>query len=245
MTAPAKDNLIVLAVDIERTGATARELTFAIGASVVDANYAEVDSLLLAIWPENQVVWEERCWVQFWSKNQPILEKLKKVAAEQQKENKRFGRRELEAGMIRDLVAFIAKHQAAAAKKGQQLLVVADTCAFDFHWINSLIDNYLQGQYKPLPYRFDNADFSHVVNVSDERRGLLRGLDNDAVNAGQCWKVILDKHGVQLPEAFLQAAECKQHDHLPDNDAYTIAIKGQLQMQHLPALVRQAIVRDH
>jgi hypothetical protein len=231
----ADPKLLVLAVDIERTGASKREQTFAIGASVVNASYTELDSLLLAIWPEGEVQWEERCWNEFWSKNQNILDKLKAEAAKQQTSTKRVGLKALEAGMIRDLVEFIAKHQSAAKEQGLKLLITTDNAAFDFHWINHLIGKHLQGQYNPLPYRFDNQRYGDVADMSNEMAGMKRVLQAAAVKNGM--------HEMVLPHGYMQAMASKQHDHMPDNDAFTIAVKQQLCRQHLPALIQTSIER--
>lgn len=239
----ADPELLVLAVDIERTGASEREQTFAIGASVVNADYTELDSLLLVIWPEGEVQWEERCWNEFWSKNQNILDKLKAVAAMQQTSTKRVGLKALEAGMIHDFVEFVAKHQTAAKEQGLELLITTDNAAFDFHWINHLIGKHLQGQCNPLPYRFDNHRYGDVADMSNEMAGMLRVLDAAAVNNGMRLHDLGAKHGLVFPHGYMQAMASKQHDHMPDNDAFTIAVKQQLCRQHLPALVQTCIER--
>ena len=81
---------LVLAFDIERSGSTDEYDTIAIGASVVDENLEELDSLLLLNYRPNETQFEDRCWEQFWSKHQEILDKLEYTGTLTKEERDRY-----------------------------------------------------------------------------------------------------------------------------------------------------------
>lgn len=68
--------MLVLAFDIERSGAFMRHQTIAIGASVVNEDYQELDSFLACNYRPTETVFEERCRSEFWANNQHILKRL-------------------------------------------------------------------------------------------------------------------------------------------------------------------------
>jgi hypothetical protein len=68
---------ITLAFDIERSGATNKNETIAIGASVVDEDFNKLDSLLLLGYVHRKTQFEQRCWDEFWSKHVYVLDSLK------------------------------------------------------------------------------------------------------------------------------------------------------------------------
>ena len=73
----AKDiNRFVLAFDIERSGATTEYDTIALGASVVDSNFKELDRYYCNCYFPKETKFEPRCWEQFWSKHLETLDLL-------------------------------------------------------------------------------------------------------------------------------------------------------------------------
>jgi len=64
---------LVLAFDIEHSGTE----VIAIGASVVDSNFKELDRFLFGNYTHGVTNFSERCWREFWSKNEGILKIIK------------------------------------------------------------------------------------------------------------------------------------------------------------------------
>ena len=81
---------IVLSFDIERSGATREYDTLALGASVVDENFQELDRYYCNCYFPTETNFEPRCWNEFWSKNLDVLEYIKytgdKTKAERERE---------------------------------------------------------------------------------------------------------------------------------------------------------------
>ncbi len=197
----SKDTSLVLAFDIERSGATNKYDTIGIGASVVDTNLHELDSLFLPGYFEKDTIFESRCWNEFWSKNLDALNLLKYTGTKNKKE------RELE--MITHFQTF--------RKKWPDAELVSDNNVFDGGFINDLIFNYLDDNM-PIPYK--NNQYSSFWETHSQQRGLLMIVDPEYKGDYDFSKRIAKLYNIPDPQ--------KQHDHNPANDAYTIAYDQQI-----------------
>ena len=227
---------LILAVDIERTGATTSHHTIAIGASLVDSDYNELSCLFLAAWSDAECAFEESCWTEFWSKHPRVLKRIKDHAKQtcfqiiNSTDNITPCFEKQEEHMIREFIHYVKKIQTEADEQKKKVIIVTDNACFDFHWISTLISKHCPSHY-PLPYKFHNNAYGKVRDMSDMRYGMMLAIDKEATLQGMKWDKLIVKHNIKLPEAFVLATKLKQHDHLPHHDAYTIAIKMKMLLQ--------------
>jgi hypothetical protein len=174
-------------------------------------------------------LFEERCWKEFWSTRVETLEKLKSEQA---------FRTDTEA-IARDLLSrFREKCEDYAKENGYKLIIASDNVSYDIGNLNQF------QRFMPFLYRLTDEGYNGVpACTTSMQKGLLsvvdpvwlsfikeRDADIDWVN----WLVennIRDEKGTvkwwslthrirylyHLPEPEVE------HDHLPNNDAYTIA----------------------
>jgi hypothetical protein len=107
---------ITLAFDIERSGATDKYDTIAIGASVLDEEFKELDSLLLLGYVENKTQFEPRCWTEFWKQNTDMLNTLKYTGELEYEDMQRE--------MIEQFQAFRSKWELFCKENDHELLLV-------------------------------------------------------------------------------------------------------------------------
>lgn len=201
---------IVLAFDIERSGATDEYDTIAIGASVVDEDYNELASLFLPCYLPNQTVFEQRCWDEFWSKHPDKLSELKYDG------DLTKTQREREA--IEEFQAFRATWENYADQSGFKYELVADNNVYDGAFINQLLFKYTNSL--PIPYN-TKGKFKAFWETHSEQRGLLMAVDPTYDKNHGFSKRINELYNITLPSN-------KVHDHNPANDAYTIACEQQV-----------------
>lgn len=207
---------LVLAFDIERSGGRSEHDTIAIGASVVDQDLKELDSLFLPGYFKadhpTPSIFEQRCWEEFWSKNTEILDTLKYEGSLDKYS------RSLE--MIQEFQAFRARWETLAKDKGYKLELVSDNNVYDGGFINEMINNFLTREL-PIPYSASNPQkYKSFWETHSEQRGLLMAVDPSFKEDFGLSKRIGELY--ELPEMT------KSHDHNPANDAYTIAYDQQV-----------------
>lgn len=206
---------IVLAFDIERSGGRVMDDTIAIGASVVDEHFHELDFLFLpAYYPQNTrcpTKFEPRCWNEFWVKHQPTLATLEYKG--------QLSKHQREEEMIKEFHAFRAKWEAYADAKGIEYLLVSDNPIFDGGFINDLLYKHMPNVL-PIPYRASTQKYDSFLDTHSEQRGLLFSVDPSHTKN---WGVTR-----RIGEIYDVPAVKKRHDHNPANDAYTIAHEQQV-----------------
>ena len=203
---------LVLAFDIERSGGTDKHDTIAIGASIVNDHFVELDSLFLKGYFPSDTVFEQRCWDEFWSKNQDKLEMFAY--------NGDLCKQEREAEMINSFQAFRLKWETFCKENNCKLELVSDNNVYDGGFINQLIFDYLPLML-PIPYNTQQK-YKSFWETHSEQRGLLMGIDPEFKHDWGLTK--------RIGELFNVPTMLKSHDHNPANDAYTIAFEQQVML---------------
>lgn len=199
----------VLAFDIERSGALDIHHTIGIGASVVDENLVELDSLFLPGHVEGKTVFEKRCYDEFWSKH---LDKLKIL---EYTGPLSFEERQIE--MTQQFQAFRAKWENEATKSGVKFELVADNNVYDGGFINQLIFKHTNNL--PIPYN-TCGEYNAFWETHSEQRGFLFAVDPDF---NKNWGFTN-----RIAELYDVPPMLREHDHNPANDAYSIAFDQQV-----------------
>ena len=195
-----KEKEIVLAFDIEHTGTE----IIAIGASVVDSDFKQLDSFFLGIYVPNDTTFSDRCYNSFWSNHLDVLEKLKYNG------NQEKSVREYE--LIKSFQEFRAKWSNA--------VLVTDNNVFDGGLVNELIKKYLIG-VESIPYSASKLqEYSPFWETFSQQKGLLFAVDPKFKSDWGLSHRIFELYDVQKPTV--------DHDHNPVNDAYTIAYDQQV-----------------
>jgi len=202
-------NTIVLAFDIERSGGGLQHDTIAIGASVIDHEFKELDSLFLPGYTE-ETKFEQRCMDEFWSNNKEVLETLRYSGpssySERQKE------------MIMEFQTFRKKWEEYAHTNNLNIELVSDNNVFDGGFINKLIGDYTGDML--LPYSASTRKFKPFWETHSQQRGLLMAIDPNYKKNWGYNKRICEIYEVSKPN--------RRHDHNPANDAYTIGYEQQV-----------------
>lgn len=207
---------IVLAFDIERSGGRCEHDTIAIGASVVDWTFKELDSLFLPGYFKKEhftpTVFEKRCWEEFWSKHTDILETLKYEGDLDKQSRQRE--------MIDQFQRFREKWETTANDLGYRLELVSDNNVYDGGFLNEMIDKMRPGELL-MPYTSSKPQkYKSFWETHSEQRGLLMAVDPSFTKNSGFTKRISELY--ELPPMM------KSHDHNPANDAYTIAYEQQV-----------------
>lgn len=201
---------IVIAFDLERSGGRKTDKTIAIGAVVMDDDFKELDRLFLPGYIPGAITFEKLCWDEFWSKHTDKLDQIKYSGPLV------FDMRQSQ--MIMEFQAFRAKWERYAKEHGYSVELVSDNPIFDGGFINEMIFEYLPNTL-PIPYS-THGEYSSFWDVHSEQRGLLMAIAPEFQrNKGLSKKI---QELFDIPEM-----EC-EHDHRPDNDAYTIAFEQQV-----------------
>lgn len=207
---------IVLAFDIEKAGATTKFDVIAIGGSVVDQDLNELDSLFLPGFVFGKTGFEERCWVEFWSKNQDVLKQL------EYKGDLSYSDRQTE--MIVEFQKFREKWENYAKQNNYAYELVSDNNVYDGGFINHMIMDRIPNCL-PIPYSASRdvkgkQTYMAFWETHSEMRGLLASVDPDYTKNWGFMERINQLYSLPSPK--------KSHDHNPANDAYVIAFEQQL-----------------
>lgn len=221
---------LVLAFDIERSGGRSDHDTIAIGCSVVDHEFNELDSLFLPMYFPKETVFEERCWNEFWVKHEDKLKLFEYTG------NLNKCQREHEC--INLFQQFREKWQNKAKERNCKLELVSDNNVYDGGFINELIGYYMNGAVPKCQNLIINGDMCSVPTLPipysagiiqnykpfwethSEQRGILAVVDPS----------FKEDYGFtkRLSELYDIPPMKKDHDHNPANDAYTIAFDQQI-----------------
>ncbi len=220
----AKQETLVLAFDIERSGGLGIHDTIAVGAAVVDEQLNVLDSLLLkAYFGREKTAWEPRCWDEFWSKHESTLETLRYDGP--------LSKDERAAEVVAGFQAFRRKWEARAEKEGETLELVSDNKVYDGGFVNDMIFKFGDGQNMPLPYRATgglSAKYGKFWETHSEQRGLLMAVDPE-FKPGKDEKT--DRwigYTERIEQLYGIPPWDVKHDHSPENDAATIAREQQI-----------------
>jgi hypothetical protein len=204
---------IVLAFDIERSGATSEYETIAIGASVVNNNFEELDSLFLPGYFDDSsktpTSFEKRCWEEFWSKNPDTLKKLKYSG--------NLSKNERQKEMIEEFQLFRNKWETYASENKMNFALVSDNNVYDGGFINELICKHTD--YLPIPFS-TKREYSSFFETFSQQKGLLMVVDPSFKSDWGLSDRISKLYDLPKPK--------KEHTHLPSDDAYTIAYDQQV-----------------
>jgi len=200
-----------LAFDIERSGCTKQYDTIGIGASVVDSDFNELDSIFLPGYFPKETKFEKRCWDEFWIKNQESLKGLEYKGVLSYKERQRE--------MIFQFQEFRKKWEKKALIDGCTLDLVSDGCIYDAGFINEMIFEHLPNVL-PLPYSASTQEFSPFYDTTSEIKGILCFICPSFRDDRGYYKKLGELYNLPNFE--------KKHDHNPAHDAFTIAVEHQV-----------------
>jgi hypothetical protein len=203
--------IYTLAIDIERSGALPEHNTIGIGMSVVDENFKELDSLFLPGYNPKDCNMEQKCWDEFWSKNEDTLNKLLHP-------NDSISSSDIEKQMIISVQEFRKKWETICNNSSHVLHLVSDNNVYDGGFINQLIFKYTDDM--PIPYKVVDKSYNSFFETHSEQRGFLLAVDHEFNSNWGFTKRISDLYNVPVMN--------KLHDHNPANDAYTIAFDHQV-----------------
>jgi hypothetical protein len=204
---------IVLAFDIEKAGPSPSDPILAIGASVVNQDFKEMDSLFLPCYVPDKTVFDEKCWDEFWSKRIVTLKSLTYDGI--------LTPFEREHDVVQKFQEFREKWETYCEENDIEYYLVSDTNAFDAGCINHLLHIHLSDEM-PIPYSASKKEYSSFINVSDYQRGVLAVVDPEF----SAYWGMTDK----IEEMFEVPPKERDYDHNPTNDAYTIAYDFQILM---------------
>lgn len=204
---------IVLAFDIEKAGAKTEHPVIAIGASVMNESFKELDSLLIPLYRGDPKVFEDRCYNEFWCHH---LDKLPTFTYKGE-----LNEEHMFIDAIYKFQEFRAKWEKECRENSKELLLISDNMIFDGGCINELISRYAPDEF-PLPYSTDGV-YSDFKDIGDVECGLLTGviLQNPELK-------INGKKTEMIHRLFGAPEPPKEHDHLPNNDANFIAFRYQV-----------------
>jgi len=231
-----------LAIDIERSGSGPDCRVIAIGASVVDENFQQLDSLYAPCFKSTEVAFELRCVKEFWlgdelkeldkyrageqpvSASLPVSTVLKRIEADTptvDNEGKPIRtQRETEVNALDKLIYFVQKWEVKAQQDKALLKRCSDNVIFDIGAINAMVT-----QYRPdimqMPYSWTSGEYGALYDVHQTQRGFL--LAHDPQWATKYWGLTKAIEATwDVPKKILE------HTHLPHEDAYGIAFDLQV-----------------
>lgn len=194
---------IVLAFDIERSGATFEYDTIGMGAVVMNSNLEELDRYYSNCYFPKETKFEQRCYDQFWIKNMDSLKSLiyygTKTKSQREKE------------MIVGFQNFRLKWEKFAEENKLNFYLVCDNNVYDGGFVNYLVNKYTDDL--PIPYSASKQEYETFFETTSMQKGFLlaHGINLD-------WGL-----SNKIKELY-DTPECiKFHDHNPANDAHTIA----------------------
>lgn len=203
---------ITLAFDIERSGATDQYQTIAIGASIVDEKFQELDSLFLLGYFPDDTTFEPRCWNEFWSKHPDTLKTLEYNGPLTMEDRQRE--------MITLFQDFRRKWEAICQRDELDYMLVSDNNVYDGGFINLMIFKYLPGTL-PLPYSASVPQSYESYFETHSLQKIIAQWSNKSFTQDWGFSQEIEKL-FNLPEAK------KSHDHNPANDVYRIAYDYQI-----------------
>lgn len=199
---------IVLAFDIERSGATSQYQTIAIGASVVDSEWNELDSFFMCNYRQEETKFEPRCWDEFWSQHPETLSKLEYKGL--------LSLHNQEKAMIEGFQQFRAMWEQRAKEAKVKYVFVSDNNVYDGSFVNQLIEKHTS--FLPIPFTASVPQkYSAFWETHSMQKGFLMNESDTYVDKNWGLAKSLQELYPTIPPMK------KKHNHLPHYDAYTIA----------------------
>lgn len=195
---------LVVAFDIERSGATTEYDTLAIGAVCMNEKFEEFDRYYCNCYFPDQTVFEPMCTREFWSQHPDILTSLIYTGD--------LTKAEREAEMIHGFHAFRQKWEQYAADHSYEYYLVSDNNVYDGTFVNHLMAKHMSHTL-PLPYTALTQTYDTFFETHSMTKGLLlaHGVMTD-------WNIT--EH---LSKLYDMPARRVFHDNNPVNDAHSIA----------------------
>lgn len=202
---------LVLAIDIERSGGRSEHDTIAIGSTVIDEEFNELDRFERCIYIHSETNFEQRCWDEFWSKNTDALNQLVYKGNKMSKENR-------ENDMINAFQSFRAKWEQYATDNDMELTLYSDNNVYDGGYINNLICKYTD--QLPIPYTSGSQKYASFYETGSMFKGILAVVDP---SYSKGWG-----YSNRIRELYNVPEMTREHNHTPADDAYTIAFDAQI-----------------
>lgn len=195
-----------MSVDIERSGVLFNNDTIGIGVAVVNEDGTLVESKLWKNYHgKAHTNFEQRSWNEFWINKQDILEKLRYDGPLNKEDNQKR--------IIEEFHQFRNKYEKLAKDNNAKFVFCSDNPSFDIAFINKLYFDH--SNYLPLPYRASDKEYSMVYDTSSMQIQYLKAHDPTYNSIFGMSQRILKLTGRKYSDI--------SYDHLPHNDAYTIA----------------------
>lgn len=194
---------IVLAFDIETSGSNNKYDVIAIGASVLNDKYEELDSLFLPGYSLKETKFEPKCW-NFWKEN---LEVLKTLIYDGD-----LSYQERQKDMIEKFQEFRLKWEKYCKENKCKLQLVSDNNVFDGGLLNDMITEYLP-KHSPIPFTIRKGKYGSFYETSSMKHSLMMVTGTDTRK----------KYFELIDKCIKHPGRKYEHDHNPAHDAYGIA----------------------
>ncbi len=240
----------VLAYDWERTGDPMACRSIGLGMSVVDSDFKEVDTLLVPFYKPNEAFFEWRCVEEFW-----LGEELKELKARRAYDEfikahpdepvpvnllyrassmppsevlnrlhiltTQRTQEEAESFAVDAFIGIIQKWERRAKAEGAILMRCSDNVPSDTRVANQLMAKY-RPEILPLPYLLsEENNYGRHYDVHQMQIGFLASVYPDFPT--KYWGATK-----AMEQLFQVPPKVKEHNHMPDSDAYTIAFDLQV-----------------
>lgn len=241
------ERFYALGFDIERSGGGGEHATIALGAYVLDQDAKEHDRLLACCFVRDEVVFEQRCVDEFWSKpkHQALLNEIEaqtpKLVVQTDGTPTKPTQDEVELLATLAFVDFVAKWEARAEQEKTILYRTTDNAAYDVHFINELIERHAPKGTLPFPYTMKRPqEYAPLYDVHQRQLGFLTGMAASGtmlVSAfypdtsiqprwtKEFWGASnsVAKFRASLTNGPTLPPPVRHPSHMPDDDAYDIA----------------------
>jgi hypothetical protein len=231
-----------LAIGLERSESAPVGRVIAIGASVVDENFNQLDRLYAPCFKPVDVGFEYRCVKECWLGDElkelekyrageqptpaslPVSKVLQKIADDTPLVNADGKpirtQQDAEIDALDKLIYFVQKWEVKAEQDKALLKRCSDNVIYDIGSINAMV-----AQYRPdipqMPYSWTTGKYGTLFDVHQTQRGLLLAHDPQWVTKYWGLKKAIEATWEVPKKRF-------EHTHLPHEDAYTIAFDLQV-----------------
>lgn len=210
--------LWVMGFDLEAAGRGYQHHIMGMGAVLMNAA-GQVLAIYKGRWHHPKgTTWEAACWIEFWSKLPAAIREALTSPLVGGGEGPDADQCELFG--FREWMAFRLHWEAEARAAGAAITYVTDNAVFDAARLSGLIAKHRVADLDPLPYSADGKDYMPVKDVGDMLAGAALSVPGYRPGGPVSKKAALQLADYQLPAV---RAAGVSHDHLPWNDAFTIA----------------------
>jgi len=200
---------IYVGFDIETSGSFfGLHKVIAVGMCAIGDDFNIIDSIRFDCYLPDQCLFEQRTWDEFWSKYSKILDGFRYTGKLKQAEK-------VEKWMVEEFQKFRSKMEQHAKDIGAKYYFVSDNKIFDGGFMNALIGKHTSDM--PLPYTASTSQYSSFFETHSMQKGFLLAIDpnfDPDIKSG---------FTNRIAELYDVPPPLKEHDHNPENDAYSIA----------------------